>query len=290
MRNFYNVIHNGEQYQQARAIFWRLWYADAFRFVETDSEYQPDIAIGVSSNDDTPDGFFKINSAMLNRINEWQDEGILNGLEALDVGYNEMKEHLVSTSACALTVKQSVNDIMQQVDNIKTLFSGTQNVKASRQRSSTHNLTAQRNILVDNDMDTGDEFDSSSSHNDSNESIDIIDDMEIIDDIGSRRYEIKRKAVNETNDQLTRFRGSVMEAKRIAEQPLKEEVAGVEKLVESTENQPVTSKYGIKNLVPTKRCIVNVAENGDIIINHPKKVFNHHLKSYVRKQIRSCPE
>lgn len=285
MRNFYNVIHNGDQYQQARAIFWRLWYADAFRFVETDIDYQPDIAIGVNSNDDTPDGFFKINLAMLNRVNEWQDGGILNGLEALDVGYNEMKEHLVSTSACALTVKQSVNDIMQQVDNIKALFSGMQNIKANRSRASAQNLAAKPNTLVENDMDTGDEFDSSSSPNDSSESIEIIDDMEL--DIGARRYEIKRKALNETTDQLTRFRGSVMDMNK---QPLKEEVAAIERSIESNENRSVTNTDDKKNVVPATRSIVHVAENGDIIINHPKKVFNRYPKSYVRKQILSCPE
>lgn len=302
VKQFYRVLHNEQQYQQARCIFWRLWYGDAFRFVESDTDYYPDITDTNRLDDDAPDGFYQINGAALNRINDWQSDGIMSALETLEVGYNEMKEHLSSTDGISLTTSKAFKNVMTTVDNVRKLFAVDQIVDGRRSK---RDIGGPSSTLHESDMDLdeNDEDESDSSLSSTNSELngptpsnDLGAGAET--DIGSRRYELKRRALGQFADEMLRFRSCMNETGHTngngSNQPIKADID--ESCMEVDPTSIVDTSIDDKRTkgdISVNRRIVNVSENGDIVINHPKKVFSRHSKLYIssaRKQMQSCPE
>lgn len=302
MKSFYHLVHNNEQYQQAQHIFWRLWHGDAFRFVESDVEYNQDSVSGYRGDEDMPDGFFKVNGAVLNSIHNWQNEGILNALATLEVGYNEMKEHLTSTAVCTLTTTQSVNGIMAAVDNVKKLFSisrgsavQSKSAKSAKRAEPDESNAASSSTESDSDDDsditTDSEFDEASGEG---------DPVEVAEsDIGQRRYEIKKRALGQFADQLLKFRDSVdVVAGADARHPVKQNDSDAssdadEMSIKTDGMEPPdkSNEMGDNSAAANGGNFINVTANGDIVINHRKKLFNRKLfASSAREQIASCPE
>lgn len=294
MKSFYHLIHNNEQYQQAQHIFWRLWLSDAFRFVESDNDYCPDIVPGCRSEDDGPNGFFKVNGAVLNSVHNWQNEGILSALETLEVGYNEMKEHLTSTAVCTLTSTQPMKGIMATVDNVKKLFSAA--VPPSKRTHAERDTVSVTNSNVDVSSDNFDDSDitSDSELDEATGDDDPVEDAEL--DIGLRRYEIKQRALGQFAGEMLKFRSSMhvaggdVDAKQAIKQNDSDEADALS--ITDELEPPDRFNGGETDVIAAKRNI-NFTENGDIVINRQKREFNRLSKEYVssvRRQIASCPE
>lgn len=299
MKSFYHLVHNNDQYQQAQHIFWRLWHGDAFRFVESDVEYNPDAVGGYRGDDDVPDGFFKVNGAVLNSVHNWQNEGILRALATLEVGYNEMKDHLTATAVCTLTTTQSVAGIMAAVDNVKKMFSASRGSaaqskgtkRAEADESNAASSSAESDSDDDSDITTDSELDEASGADDPVEAAES--------DIGQRRYEIKQRALGQFADQLLKFRSSVdVVSDAGAKHPVKQndsdasnDAAEMSIIADGMETPDKSDEVGDESAAANCGNVVNVAANGDIVINHRRKLFNRKLfVSSAREQIASCPE
>lgn len=295
VKHFYRILHNDRQYQQARCIFWRLWYGDAFRFVESDTDYYPDVTATNRVDDDAPDGFYKINGAVLNRIKDWQSDGIIGALETLEVGYNEMKEHLATTGGIMLTTSKAFKGVMATVDNVRKLFAIGQDGgdgHSKRDEAGPSNLLHESDLDIDGD--DGDECDTSlSSTNSELEEMTSVNGADSA--IGSRRYQLKRKALGQVAEEMLRLRSCINDASESGS--LRSLQTDFHENGTETDSKSIVDT-NVKNTSTTdeieaNRRTVNVNENGDIVINHPKKVFNRNSKLYIssaQRQMQSCPE
>lgn len=298
VRPFCQILHNDLQYQQGRSIFWRLWYGDAFRFVESDVDYYPDITATNRVDDGTTDGFYKINGAILNRIKDWQGDGIMGALETLEVGYDEMREHLASVDGVSYAPSHSFKEVMTAVDNIRKLFANNQVINILKR-----NKAGPSNAMHDSDSDIDDEnedeCDASLSSMDSelDEPTSGNGPAENIDsDIGSRRYEIKRKALGQMADGMLRFRSCMNQTNQKGEFELDRSIkTDIDENYTQTDAELIvdTSVAASNDEISANGQVFNVTANGDIVINHRKKVFNRHSKLYIssaRKQMQSYSE
>lgn len=302
MKVFYKAISGEAKYLQVRAIFWRLWHANAFRFVETDNEYYPDTVQMNRFGVGIPGNFQKINTTIMGTVDDLQNDnkGLLSAIETLQVGYNEMKEHFAANfSDCSnLPSTQIINDIAPQLEKIKNLFRPedhlpSENRHVKRQRKNALASTSKSSCFEDDD-DIDSELEKSFSscsesidgRNFESTGADSIDD-ECIDenDIGAKRYNIKRKALNKTIEQLHRLRSTG--ANRISSQKNLEIPATSSQTDSQRDNNITITSPKTKNSVSVHTL------NGNTVINYPKKIFNRYSKVYVSsvgKQFSDCPE
>ncbi|XP_037032954.1 snRNA-activating protein complex subunit 1 [Bradysia coprophila] len=122
MNQFYNevcIFHD-----QASLIFWKLLQHDAFRFVEAEYEYGFERFMQkgmIDGNDDLR--FRKINPMIDDTMSVMKEPstGIVPALEILQIGYNEMKEHL-NQSSSSLAPTTIATDIAKGLEEIENLF------------------------------------------------------------------------------------------------------------------------------------------------------------------------
>lgn len=304
MKQFYDSISADAKYLQARTIFWRLWQHNAFRFVDCDREHYPETMQFHRLENEGLDNFQKINATIVGRLNELQSErkGLFSAIGTLQMGYNEMKEHFASTQG-QCTELQSIDviaDIDAHVTNVRKLFESkfetvTKKAKKEHMKSVKRMLLAGPSKLAavmgeqDSDLDSdlnesNDESTSYSEYEDCGDGEDGDDDDSNIDDIevanndteneclniGTKRYNLKRKAEQNTVGELHTLKSSVFPSSPIKATP---------------KATPTTS------IEQTPLTIVDV--DGKIVISHPKKTYNRYSKQYrsaVRKQFIDCPE
>ncbi|KAG4078528.1 hypothetical protein HA402_009240 [Bradysia odoriphaga] len=122
MNQFYNevcIFHD-----QASLIFWKLLQHDAFRFVEAEYEYgfERFMQKGMIDGNDIF-RFRKINPMIDDTISVMKEPstGIVPALEILQIGYNEMKEHL-NQSSSSLAPTTIATDIARGLEEIENIF------------------------------------------------------------------------------------------------------------------------------------------------------------------------
>lgn len=298
MKIFYDAISIEPKYLQARTIFWRLWQSNAFRFVECDTEHYPELMhLHQLANDGRGD-FLKINTTILGRVKDLQNEskGLLSAIETLQLGYNEMKEHFATNiNECAHMQSINVIDgVTSQLDKIKKLFESKYDGKSTNRKSRDATRAGPSKAVKNyatTDYDT--EFNVSrstcSESNDEQNSTSERSDDEAMDEclnIGTKRYYLKRKALQRDTGKLHRFRSCVIETesspnKKKAIKPIPLEADETEELAKSMSAIQQNESHA---------SIDNTSEN--IVIVHPKKVYNRHSKRYIstaRKQVTDCP-
>lgn len=281
MTNFYDAVSIEPQYIQARAIYWRLWQANAFRFVECDCEHYPEMMQlhrlgGVGLSD-----FQKINSTIMSGVNELQNEskGLLSAIETLQVGYNEMKDHF-ATSLSDCTNFQSINvidSVHTQINQIKKLFDNKFDVSDEKRKErfrlddvgSTSRERSTNFVLSDTELDSelNDSMSSCDGSNDESTSCSANDDEdnECIN-IGTKRYNLKRNALKKGTDGLQRLRSSTSQTHHITR-------TGLKKSKEKKSNSPE------KNLLQ-KNSISIIDDGGNIVISHPRKIYKRQSKEF----------
>lgn len=299
MKNFYDGISAESKYLQARAIFWRLWQANAFRLVECDREHYPETMQFHRLGNDGLGDFQKINSTIISSVNDLQNEskGLLSAIETLQVGYNEMKDHF-ATNINECTNMQSIDVIgcvNSQLGQIKKLFESKfdggmgrrrEKPKAIRTRSSTGGPS--RAIQTESETEFESEpNESTSSFGESNDETsfdggDSDDDdgtMSECLNIGSKRYYLKRRALQKETGDLHRLRSSVVAPRNISTRN-----PGTDE--ETNFPEPVTYERIEKDPISIDDT------SGTIVISHQRKVYNRHSKHYkstVRKQFIDYP-
>lgn len=304
MTHFYDGIRVEPTYLQARAIFWRLWQANAFRFVECDREHYPEtMQLHRMGNDGFSD-FQKINSTIISNVNDLQNEskGLLSAIETLQVGYNEMKEHFaISLNECAnMQSIDVIKCVHTQLNEIKKLFDHKFDASDSRRKGkSTRTIDgcsmsrgrSKKMMISETEVESelNESASSYSGSNDGSTSYSANDDEDVDDNteclnIGSKRYNLKRRALQKETGELHRLKSTIVQMPKT---PTKiNRKTKVEK-PNSPEPQIVCDELQ-KNAIS----IVDHGE-GSIIINHQRKVYNRHSKEYksrVRKQFIDYPE
>lgn len=268
MKKFYDAISTEPMYLQARTIFWRLWQANAFRFVACEQEQYPEAMQHSKTHLPTPN-FNKFNSTVIGTIKCIQDEsrGMLCAIETLQVGYNEMKEHFkVGVTECSdLRSTNVLRDIGTKLGKVCKLFDGNNQTKSQT-------LTEEYTIPTDG-----------SETNDT-------ENLDEIDDIGSRRALLRHRAMSKVSNELHRFKSSVEGSSpnksSWQQSPAKEESR--EKF--DFEQKDVKPNKCVK-VERSSNVYVNNS-NGNVVINHPKKVYHRFSgigASSVGRQIVDCP-
>lgn len=207
---FYNQIHVEANFIQARMIFWRLWKANAFRFVESDMEYGLESTMTVNNRNEKLANFQKVTPHIIDTVATIKDgsTGLLTSMDIIQAGYNEMKEHLAKTNENCAGLKASVlaNEIANEIEKFENIF-----VTAipTRRHKSQRKCEQQPN-----QHDTFDDDESSNEYNDLDDSATGSDsNYEPNDDcadesdtncysIGVKRIYLKRKAMNRTAKSL----------------------------------------------------------------------------------------
>lgn len=307
IKQFYDSISVDAKYLQARAIFWRLWQHNAFRFVDCDREHYPETMQFHRLQNDGLDNFQKINATIVGRLNELQSErrGLLSAIGTLQMGYNEMKEHFASTQG-QCTELQSIDvvtDIDAHMTNVRKLFESKYESFMKKPRKE-HVKSVKRMLLAgpsksaalideqdsDLDSDLNESNDESTSYSeyedcgdgdgdDGDDDDSNCDDVEVDEclNIGTKRYLLKRKAEQHIVGGLHSLKSSVFPSAK-ARTPTK-----------STPRTATTTRT--VSIEETPLSIVDV--DGKIVISQPKKVYNRYSKEYrsaVRKQFIDCPE
>lgn len=216
MKSFYNQIHNDIKYIQVRMVFWRLWHCNAFRFVESDADFGLESTMSVQNHNENVMNFQKIAPQMLDIAGMLKDEssGVLSGLDILQAGYNEMKEHLtkVNENCTGLRPLNVIEPIAIHMDNIESTFLAPVPKRRRRPQQGRKNVgeasvseANDKNEKVEFILGGHDEFDVHEDDTDSEtEPAVTMNTTTTTDDsdgeclnIGSKRIHLKRKAMIE---------------------------------------------------------------------------------------------
>lgn len=298
MKSFYDAISIEPKYLQARTIFWRLWQGQAFRFVEFDREHYPEtMQLHRLGNDDLGD-FQKINATILSSVREMQNEnkGLLGAIGTLQLGYNEMKEHFASTMPECRHLKSIdvIDGVNAHLNKIKKLFENKYESRVSKRKprdANTFSLPGPSSAIRDSETEEDSEFNAScSSLSESNDEQDPLSERSDSDqclNIGSKRYYLKRKALQKESGDLHRLKSSVLET---SSSPKKKQKASVTQMDIETEAHSSKSASVISQ---KDRNRVSINDNsGNIVINHAKRMYKRgskSKKSTVRRQFLECP-
>lgn len=297
MKSFCDAIYVEPKYLQARAIFWRLYQSNAFRFVECDTEHYPELMQLHRVGDDGVGDFQKINTTVLATVNDLQNEskGLLSAIGTLQLGYNEMKDHFAANmNECAhLQSIDVIEGITAQLDKVKKLFESRYDGQHKRQRRATTagpSSRAKGYETVDYD-----ELNASySSYSDSNnDSVSERSDEDAMDEaclnIGSRRYNLKRNALLKEVAGLHQLRSTVVETRSSPRK--KPKIPDPPQIGGAVTEQPNQST-STRTEKPGKNQVTTDEATGSIVINLRKKTYNRYSKQYistVRKQFSDCP-
>lgn len=142
VKSFYDKIHADPTFLPVRAIFWRLWHGNAFRFVATEREQTYESMRSNRNQNPKVINFEKINSihqktsALLN-----DSKRLMNATDILQVGYNEMKEHLTKTvdECSGLTDTNITQDLMPQIELIDQTLTASITSRARKQEENDSN-------------------------------------------------------------------------------------------------------------------------------------------------------
>lgn len=300
MKHFYDAISLESKYLQARAIFWRLWQANALRFVECDLEHYPETMQFHRLGNDRPSDFQKINSTIIGSVKELQNEskGLLTAIETLQVGYNEMKDHFAANlHECAnlqsIDVIGGINAQMKQIQKLfQNKYDGSSCRKKEKQKLMEKNSTFGESSKATKESDTDIDIDSelnvstssySGSNDDDSYSENEDDATNQCLNIGSKRYYLKRRALQKETGELHRLKSTM--AQPMITSPKKATQTDI--IEDSNWSKPVQRAHPeIQNQISVNDV------SGKIVINHPKKVYNRHSKLYksaIRKQFIECP-
>lgn len=312
MKAFYDTISTEPKYLQGRAIFWRLWQANAFRFVECDTEQCFESLQSSRFGNDATNNYQKINTTILPTINGLRDEskGLLTAIETLQVGYNEMKEHFAKTTTDMANLKNTniVGDIVPRIEKIQKLFENnyerdSTKKRAGKPRKQRLSHGSDKCTPTKNENDSASEHDGSiSSCSESNDETELmnnkVDDSDESTDgeclnIGSRRFYLRRKAMTKLNEGQHHLKSvlnfstpTAKESTADARSPVKNK--NTEAPMQSTNDdnsfcEPTSSRT-------SKRRASVISSSDSIVITNPRKVYRRFSKntSKISKQFNEC--
>lgn len=246
---FYNQIHVDADFIQARMIFWRLWKANAFRFVESDIEHGLEATMTVNNPNENLTNFHKITPQIIDTISTIKDgsTGLVTSMDILQAGYNEMKEHLAKTNenCSGLTVSTLANEISNEIDKIENIFTATiptRRHKGQRNQQSTEQDSADddQSLIEYNEID--DSVTGSDSNYEPNDEFSNDSDTNCYN-IGVKRIFLKRKAMNKAAKLLVHG-SSYSESDKNSESPSPQK--------RSNKKSPSPRKRGKSKLSPKK--------------------------------------
>lgn len=296
MKSFCDAICIEPKYLQARAIFWRLYQSNAFRFVECDTEHYPELLQLHRLGNDGVGDFQKINTTVLATVNDLQNEskGLLSAIGTLQLGYNEMKDHFAAemNELAHLQSIDVIEGVTAQLNKVKKLFQSKYDSRHTKhRRAATAGTSKQAKDYETTDYDT--ELNASySSYSDSNnDSISERSDDDAMDEaclnIGSRRYNLKRNALLKEVEGLHQLQSTVIETRSSPrKKPKISDPMQIESIVTVQPNQSTSTRTEQSNKNQVDEA------SGSIVINRRKKIYNRYSKQYVssvRKQFTDCP-
>lgn len=288
LKHFYNAISEAPHYLQARLIFWRLWQANAFWLVACESEYGVEISVSRRNMHTSVQEFQKIDPLINEQIEGLKNpaRGLVTAMEIIQIGYNEMKEHITATipECSRIPTTNVLKEIMPSMKRIKGLFDGYQPSK-SEYRSRFRRCKIRASKI--NDLDNADDYESStpsaSSDSDYEPGGDNGSDEEYEPNIGSKRFLLKRKAMAKSPIKTQQENSS--------KQKLTVQIKR-EKNATANNNQASTSTMGVKKLQLAKERIESNRSRGNILIFTPgtrRTKKSNSKTSFIRKEFDSCP-
>lgn len=298
MTLFYDTISNDAKYLQARTIFWRLWQANAFRFVECDMEQCfESLQISRYSNE-MPSSYQKINTTIIGTVKELRDEsrGLLPAIETLELGYNEMKEHFAKTARDLATLKNAdlIGDIVARVEKVQKLFEND-HVREGRKRlprkQSRMNTSSSITGANDNESENEMSFSSVSESNDDMASEDSNENIEgDLLNIGSRRFHLRQKAMFKVNEGQRHLKSVLNLSPNTAATDSTNSQSPSKRKLKRRQSKSDTSTV----VTPQKSLTKNpriVNSNESIVINNPRKVYRRFSakSSTIKRLLNECP-
>lgn len=281
MRAFYNAIYSNINYIQARMVFWRMWKANAFWFVEYDKEFGLEPMFSEPNRIDCAVMNFQSSQPqLLNATSMLKDPamGLVTAMDILQAGYNEMKEHLAKSNKNCGGLKPSsiVEGITTTLTNIEDIFA-VQSPRKKKRKPKTGIAKDSETELIDDD----EEDEESDSNNLINEEIN--ESSSEISDIGTKRNYLKHKAMNKSARSLVHG-SSYNDAKSIESKSLEERTP------------PTASTSGFNNetgaITKSRKLVEYDNETGAVRIRQAAsnrtrlRIANN---SVVRKQFTDCP-
>lgn len=311
MKAFYDEINdNGHEFLQARMIFWHLWQANAFRFVECDLDLES--IQNKTQFSAKMFNFRKVNPIIESEVAGLRDEskGLMSAIDILQAGYNEMKEHLsVAMPDCSGLMATKISaEIAEHVNEVQAYFEDDY-TQSKRRRELQLRKRAARRLRRNETNVHDDQSDECSATSDSG-SIDsnfepnnMVEagassdsDVECLN-IGSKRFYLKRKAMNKSAKSLRHMESvstKTLNSMSVSEQlsPTKKSLAAQRKrkrCVASRESLASPSRGG-NRLKKAKRRIKVLEENEKLIVVHSATKWPRSSKlSAVAKQLEHCP-
>lgn len=287
MKHFYNTIANDAKYMQARLIFWRLWQTNAFRFVASEGEYGVEVHTSSREFQERYNEFQSANPLIANPINAMTDKssGLLTALEIIQIGYNEMKEHLSNTvpECSGLANTNCLRDILPRMEKICERFDGNKLTRMELRQRMQRKKVATLQIDDENDDDdyvessSGDEYRPSTSVKNSDKSF---------PNIGSKRSYLRQKAMRKSDKEESANESGKNRGKE--KQTTSKSKKG-RNLVAPSSRQPETQP---KRLQLTKQRIELNGRSGNLIIFSPGAPYTRRpaaKTSIVQKEFDSCP-
>lgn len=129
--------------------FWRnIKNHFTYRFVEAEYEYGFERFMQKGLNKANGNSIFrKFNPIIESTINSITNKttGLIPALEMLQIGYNEMKEHLDPTSS-TLPATTIATDVLKGLEKLEKLFDGETNIDVLEDDESSHINTKRRKI------------------------------------------------------------------------------------------------------------------------------------------------
>lgn len=312
MKTFYEEISDGgDEFLQARMIFWHLWQANAFRFVECDLDLesiQNKLQFTAKMFN-----FRKINPIIEGEVATLRDEskGLMSAIDILQAGYNEMKEHLSATVAdCSgLAPTKIAAEIVDHVHEIRANFEDdfTRSKRrrelmirkrAARRQKREETITAE---IESDECSVTTESDTADSNYEADNMVEVgassDSDAECLN-IGSKRFYLKRKAMNKAATALRHMES--VSTKTLTPKSDSERSSPIKKTYQSkrkTDQQISPNKGslsspsdGEKRLKKAKQKVKVLEENGKLIVLQPfTKRGRASKSSAVAKQLDSCP-
>lgn len=201
MKAFFNHIYSDSHYVQVRMVFWKLWKANAFRFVECDQEFglEPLLSEPTRSEEVAAANFEKTQPQILSTTSTLKDQstGLVSAIDSLQVGYNEMKEHLAqSNENCAgLQASTIMEGIMAAIEGIEQVFAPSSLRKKKKVKNAKQIRKGSETVIVEDDEEEADV----AGDTDPDCEIGSTDESgSEFADIGLKRSYLKRKAMNKT--------------------------------------------------------------------------------------------
>lgn len=311
MRTFYDELSDGgDEFLQARMIFWHLWQGNAFRFVECDLDLE-----SIQNKMEFTAKMFnfrKINPIIEGEVTALRDEskGLMSAIDILQAGYNEMKEHLSATmtDCSGLATTKIATEITDHVNGIRANFeddftrSKRRRELLDRKRATRrpkHHETMTADVESDECSGTS-ESDTADSNYEADNMVEVgassDSDAECLN-IGSKRFYLKRKAMNKPVKEL-RHMESVSTKTLIStsdseqSSPSKKQTPSKQKNKQQSGSSKSLSSPsdGAKRLKKVKKRIKVLEENGKMIVLQPSLKRSRASKSSaVAKQMDNCP-